>query len=128
MGEAMTDASLLAQLERELYGPPPPPSAAEVAQAEAELRKVRAEVADADPKTRNLRALREAGIRYEYQVRQSQAIIRLSTRRVFDFWPTTGRWRERAMQLCRQSMAWNRPAKQEGHGVESLLAAIGAER
>jgi hypothetical protein len=75
----------------------------------------------------NLRRLREAGIGYEAQFGRPQVIIRRPGR-TFEFWPSTGRWRERDMSVCRERLAWNRAARQDGHGVESLLDAIGAGR
>lgn len=114
----------LAALEQELYGPPdPPPDPKALRLAEAELRRVQRDQRIAAA----LEALRAAGIGYEAKVGQAQVLIRRG-RRTFEFWPSTGKWRERDAALCRGQAAWNRPPRQRGEGTDALIAAVRAAR
>lgn len=78
-----------------------------------------------NPRAVALQKLRAAGISYEATIGRAQVMIRRQAR-TFEFWPTTGRWRERDMALHKGMIAHHRPSRQAGSGVETLIAAVGA--
>lgn len=70
--------------------------------------------------------LRSRGITFEQRRNGVHLVIRAAGR-VFDFWPTTGSWRERNNQLAPGSLAVHRTSLRSGNGIARLLAAMGIE-
>lgn len=109
----------LSTVELELHVPIPPPSPEEVAKAERELAAIAAERSRRD----GLRRLREAGIGYQAQFGRAQVVIR-HLGRTFDYWPTTGKWRERDMTMHKSLIARHPGARRDGTGIDSLIEAV----
>ena len=107
----MVEADALTLLEREMHPPQ--------AEAQAELRAIRTEVKASD----RLAVLRAHGLHWDTKQRGSLLVIRRHGR-TFDFWPSSGKWRERDNLMCRERIAYNRTSKRNGQGTDTLLAAI----
>lgn len=67
--------------------------------------------------------LRSRGIAFEKRRNGVHLVIRMAGR-VFDFWPTTGSWRERDNQLAPGSLAVHRTSVRSGSGIDDLLQEI----
>ncbi len=106
-----TDAHVPGPIERELHAP--------VEKVAAELRAICTEVKASD----RLAVLRAAGLYWDTKQRGAQLVIRRHGR-TFDFRPSTGKWRERDMAMCRERIAYNRASKRSGQGTDTLIAAI----
>lgn len=69
---------------------------------------------------RSTQLLRDRGIKFESSNGGVHLVIR-NAGRVFDFWPSTGTWRERDNQLAPGSLAVHRASVRSGRGVFDLL-------
>jgi len=107
----VTEADAVTALEQELHPPQ--------AQAAAELRAIRTEVKASD----RIAVLRAAGLHWDQKTRGALLVIRRHGR-TFDFWPSTGKWRERDNAMCRERIAFNRTSRRNGQGTDTLIAAI----
>lgn len=109
------------QFEAELYGEPDELSEHEVFAAQREQSR--------DKRRQNLRQstelLRQRGVKFEAKNNGVHLIVRHGAR-VFDFWPSTGKWIERDRVAAVQRMAWNKPALRSGRGVFNMLQELGA--
>lgn len=102
-------------VEQEIHGTP--------ARAEQELRKIRKEQAIAEA----LAKLRAAGILWDSKQGGMVLIIR-RTGATFEFWPGTGRWRQRDTTIARERIAYYCRSRRGGHGVDELIRAIGSTK
>lgn len=109
-------------LERELYG------TADQLEAELRVGRVRPSSSESAALDRQTTMAKWAG---ELRARGCAVNIRGTVHMVasighrkFDAWPGTGRWNERDNAIDRQRIAWNRPPRRSGTGLESLVAAV----
>ena len=104
-------------LEREIYGQADHHRDVRATAAEAADAKRERVVAEWAPQ------LRAAG--YQVGVRNGGLLMVVQAGgRKFDIWPGTERWRERDNGIDRARMAWNRPARRTGNGLQDLLRAM----
>jgi hypothetical protein len=71
--------------------------------------------------------LRERGITFDVYNNGVHLVIR-SGERTWDFWPSTGKYRERRNHFAPGSFAMNAQSKTSGRGVFNLLRAIGEQK
>jgi hypothetical protein len=71
--------------------------------------------------------LRERGITFDVYNNGVHLVIR-SGERVFDFWPSTGKFRERRNHFAPGSFAMNAQSKTSGRGVFNLLKQLEAAK
>lgn len=74
-------------------------------------------------KASSTRLLRERGIPFESKNNGVHLIIRRETR-VFDFWPSTGKWVERNNHLAPGTLSTHRPSLKQGRGIFNLLKEL----
>lgn len=71
----------------------------------------------------SVKLLRARGLTYTKLHNGTQLVIRVN-RRVFDFWPKSGKWRERSQNSACGEFALHRISVKTGVGVEGLLKQI----